>query len=265
MGGYAQTKAHFSYQTKPFKRINTYPDIKDSSTFIRELKDNCHLEVEDGSRKIEKIDHFTKFKIYGSEKSFFLVEFNWHSGCMATYPWKYQVIFDESGKLLKVLHAIRFELVSIFPESPPFLLSVVSTAKGNGQHELYRVKNGNLINTIKYPENFCVRTYDAHEDMTINIPNELILHIEDVNKDGYNDLVFSGNIVLIMAVSNKNVWYDRENDKSTTINYSKDNPFKKIPIKITFFYNPQSGTFYPKGNYTKYCTDNLYKLVYHTR
>ena len=245
----------------PFKLINDYP-VKDSMAFIDALKKNCHLEVDNEDKQTEKIDHFTKLTLYGSTKFIYLIELDWHSGSMATFPWKYQIIFDEKGKLLKVLHGIRYELIKIFPNSSPFLLSVISTARGNGGHELYRIKNDKLVDVIKYPANFCVRTYDAHEDETVNQPTEFALTLKDVNKDGYNDLVFSGNILLIMGVSKDNSWYDTETLNGKEVTYSPKNPFKTIPIKLNFIYNPHTEIFSPDKDYSNYCTEKLYKLIY---
>ncbi len=265
VGVVAQTNYQkFDYQNAPFIRIRNCPQIKDSAGFINALKENCHLAMEHGLINDGlTINYFKKCRIDGSENEYYLIELDWHRGCMATYPWKYQLLFDRQGKLVKILSGMRFALVRVFPESKPFLLVVVSTARGNGHHELYQFKNGELKNILYYPLDFCLRTYQSHESITVNNPHEFKLSIKDINNDGYNDLVFSGRIELIEGVTKDNFWYDNTTEKGSVIQYSVDNPFRKYPVRIVFTYRPESGLFKPYGSYKKYCLDELYKLVYH--
>jgi hypothetical protein len=106
----------------------------------------------------------------------------------------------------------------------------------------------------------CIR---LEERNWLNDPTELKLTVKDINRDGYNDLLFSGKLELIMAVSKDNTWYDTETINGKKISYSSKNPFKEIPITISFVYNPKSEMFIAQDNYSKYCSKNLYKLIYH--
>ena len=262
----AKTKRTGLYQNGPFLLVTQYPIISDSSAFIKRLKINCHItpDVEYG-HSIERITAFQKLKIYGSAREVYLLEYSWQKGSNVTFPWRYQLIFDQSGRLILSLSAIRFQLLSVFPKSDPFLLVLNSTYRGNGNHKLYRFKNGKMVNVLNYPRSFCVETYDADADETINIPNELKLNVTDVNNDGYNDLKFSGILALTMGISSDGTWYDSEIINNKLVEYSILNPYKKIPINVVFFYDSKTGLFSPTCCYQRYCVDSLYKLVYNEK
>jgi|GEM_PF-2084386 len=259
-GLFAQSNNNRSNE-KSFDLIKAYPLIKDTSQFIKQLKVIGQLKTEK-INGVEKVQSFTKFKITGSANYFYMVELDLPRGTMVLFPWKYHIIFDENGKLIKVLNAIRTELIQIAPQANPFLLAVNATAQGNGRHELYKFYHGKLINVLTYPQDFCIRTYDCNQDEFVNKPYELALMVKDVNNDGYSDILFTGQLKLIMGVSKNNVWYDNEKRDGRIIKYSMENPFRLIPIKLVFIYNVKSGLFKIAGDYKKYCTDNLYKLVY---
>ncbi len=52
------------------------------------------------------------------------------------------------------------------------------------------------------------KTYDACEDNAVFEHDELKVRVKDVNADGYNDLTFSGKMLLIQGLTKDSTWYD---------------------------------------------------------
>lgn len=173
-----------------FRQVNDFPTIKDTTKFIADLRQIFKLEVDESpvQKANQKITTFKKVKIYGSDKDYFFIEYDYGEGSMASYPWKYQLLLTTDGSLVKSLSGQRFDFVTIFPNQNPFLLTVTATAKGNGGHELYKFSADTLENVYEGYFDYAVRTYDAHEDNRIYDPNELTVKIKDYNNDGFNDI-----------------------------------------------------------------------------
>jgi len=243
------TVEYNDYQTIPFDLVKQFPLISDSSNFIKELKENCHLF--DRPSKGEKINYFKKTKLYGSDKEFYIVEYDYRDGATCAFPWKYQIVFNTNGKLVKVLSNIRVDIVKIFPKANPFLISVSSTGHGNGWHEINRIQSDTLEKVYDEFLSNRPQTYDRHADNTVNEPNEFHYKIMDANNDGYNDIIFYGKIVLIQGRTKQGNWYDNEIINGKTVSYSVDNPFKKIPASFTFLYKPKCGHFIEQEDYSK--------------
>lgn len=242
-----------------FRQVDDFPTIKDTTEFIAELRYIFRLEVDESQdqKEDERITAFKKVKIYGSDNEYFFIEYDYNDGSGASFPWKYQLLLTGDGKLVKTLSGQRFDLIEIFKNEHPFLLTVVGTSKGNGGHELYKISADTLENVYEGYINFEVRTYDAHEDNIIYEPNELTLKVKDFNNDGFNDISFNGKIVFIQRLSDSGDWFDSETINGKTVTYSVDNPFKKVPVEFVFIYNKQTGHFKAKENYTeKYGLNN---------
>lgn len=210
------TLEKFYFQTIPFTLVNTSPKISDTLEFIKKLKVNCHLE-DDGHNNFETINYFKKVKIFGSDKEYYIMEYDFHDGASVAFPWKLQMLFDLKGKLIKIFWDIRLDLVKIFPKEKPFLFGVSSTAQGNGWHEVSKIEHDTIQNVYTGFLSNRPQTYDAHEDNTVNEPYEFPYRIADINHDGFNDIIFSGKIVLIQARTNSGVWYDYETKKGKQI------------------------------------------------
>lgn len=125
---------------------------------------------------------------------------------------------------------------------------VIATAKGNGGHEIYKISADTLENVYEGYYDYDVQTYDAHEDQSINEPFELNIAFKDENKDGFNDIVFTGQKLMLGKYTKDSSWYDVENGKS----FSIENPAERISIKYIFLYDKQTGHFKAK--------ENIYKL-----
>jgi hypothetical protein len=228
-----------------FTPVLSFPLITDSNEFIRQLREfsdgDCWYDERFPGE--QKISYYRKIKINGSNSEYILLEYDHADGPNVCYPYKSQFLFRPDGKLVETLYALRFELIRIFPDQKPFLLTVTSTARGNGGHQLYKISSDTLENIYEGYTDYEVQTYDAEEDEYVFEPNELKLSAHDINKDGFNDLVFSGKIVLIQGLTKDSIWYDGE--------YSIDNPFNKLPIRYVFLYDKRSRHFRESKKYSR--------------
>ncbi len=245
---------------KVFSLLSGFPEIKDTAAFITNLRNTFNLYVHDNpvSEQIKKVSFYKKIKLYGSDKFFYFIEYDYGVGSMASCPWKYQLLLTETGELVKTLSAQRFEFLKIFPGQNPFLLTLTATAKGNGGHEVYKISLDTLENIYEGYYDYAIQTYDAHHDNAVFKPTELKVFFVDENKDKFNDIVFSGKIILIQGRTKSGTWYDNEVRNGKTTSYSINNPFKIAAIKFIFLYDKKSGHFRAKEDYEKKYKDFYY-------
>lgn len=176
--------------------LQQVPYIDDTALLINALIETFELEVDSASYRFDStIDAFRKVTIYGSHEELILIEYNSHDGPMVLHPYKHQFIFDTTGNPISLLDADSYRFIVMNENEPPHLLAQFSTAKGNGHHELYRISRGNLLNVFSGFTSYFPKTYDAHDDFSLNQPHELQLSMKDDNGDKRNDLAFSGEIV----------------------------------------------------------------------
>jgi hypothetical protein len=242
-----------------FRQVADFPTIKDTVKFIADVRQIFGLEVDESpsQKENEKITTYEKVKIYGSDKDYIFIEYDYKEGCGAAFPWKFQLLLTTGGKLVKTLYGQRFEFIEIFKNENPFLLTVTGTSKGNGGHKIYKISADTLENVYEGYFDYGVRTYDAHGDNKVYEPCELTLKVKDFNNDSYNDISFYGKIVLIQGQTKNGDWFDSETINGKSITYSIDNPFKKIPVEFVFLYDKQTGHFKARENYTqKYGLDD---------
>lgn len=234
-----------------FRQVSDFPIIKDSTKFIADLRETFELEVDESpfQKANEKITVYRKVKIYGSDKDYFFIEYDYGDGAGVLFPWKYQLLLTRDGKLVETLSGQRFEFVEIFKNENPLLLTVVGTSKGNGGHQLYKISADTLENVFEGYYDYHIRTYDAHQDHSVFEPNELKIEISDQNKDGFNDIIFSGHKVMLVKYTKDALWYNVENGHSFTV----ENPAGRVPVKYVFLYDKHTGHFKAKE---KYRSDN---------
>lgn len=227
--------------SKVFGQVVDFPIIEDTAQFITDLRNAFDLEADEGRvpGENEQITTYKKVKIYGSDKDYIFIEYDYGSGSMATYPWKYQLLLTTSGSLIKSLSGLRFEFVTIFPNQNPFLLTLIATAKGNGGHKIYKISADTLQNVYEGYFGHNVQTYDAHQDISVFEPNELNIEYKDVNKDGFNDIVFTGYKLMLGKYTKDSLWYDHENG----VTFSVENPADKIPVRYIFLYDKKTQHF----------------------
>jgi hypothetical protein len=219
------------YQNSAFKLIANYPTITDTTAFIKELRANCHIWTRNSQRPSAAINYFRRTKIHGSTSPVYIIEYDYHDGSSAEFPWKKQYIFNKDGKLLSILRAMRIDIVHIFPKGNPFLIAVSSTAKGNGRHGVYCIQKDSLQQVFDGFIGNRPQTYDCSEDNAINVPNEFPYTFSDMNGDGYNDIVFAGKI--------KYAKIDLGLNEKTTA------------AKFIFLYHKKNGHFIEKEDYSR--------------
>jgi hypothetical protein len=231
-----------------FRHVAHFPIIKDTTKFITDLRQAFQIEMDESpvQKETEKITEYKKVKIYGSDKDYFFIEYDYRTGSMASYPWKYQLLLTTDGSLVKSSWGQRFDFVTIFPNENPFLLIVTATAKGNGGHEIYKVSADTLENVYEGYYDYAVQTYDAHEDLSVFEPSELKIAFMDVNKDGFNDIVFNGQRLMLGKYTKDSSWYDVENGKP----FTEENPASRQLVKYIFLYDKHSEHFKAKDNYS---------------
>jgi hypothetical protein len=242
-----------------FESVVDYPEIKDSTKFISDLRKIFNLEVDESryQNDNEKITVFMKLKLYGSDNDYFFIEYDYADGCGAAFPWKYQLLLNAKGELVKRMAGIRYEFIKIFENDNPFLMLVNSTSKGNGGHSIYKVSEDSLEDVYEADLDYFIRTYDSFEDNSINEPYEMTIKVNDNNNDGLNDISFNGSFVLIKGLTKYGDWYDGGYINGIMVKYSVDNPFKEIPVELIFIYDKKTGHFKAKQDYSK-----VYKLEY---
>ena len=203
--------------------VKDYPKIKDTVAFITELLEAFQLELEftDFNTNDQRITAYDKVELKDATQSLFLIEYSFPEGATVLSPWKYQCFLTENGEPLKVLRAQRFEYLQINANENPYLLTLTTTGHGNGDHQVYRMKNDALENVLGGFQDYFPRTYDSH-GVLVNEPNEFELSIIDDNDDGFNDIVFKGFI--------------RNASESTTVNF-------------IFLYHQETQFFIEKENY----------------
>lgn len=179
----------------------------------------------------EKVLNYKKINIRGCSSSLVLLEYSYaDEGPTGWFPWKRQFIFKEDGALLKILHDYKYRLVKIFPNEKPFLVTISSTGRGNGIHNIYKYRNDSLLNMFDYSHFFFPKTYDEIScESFANVPAELKMTIRDYNKDGFNDLIFTGSII-----------YDTIQGCVTEREYQG-----KKKVKLIFRYDKQYDAFTP--------------------
>lgn len=226
---------NFEYQKVPFQIDKYYPRVSDTFGFLKAIVENCYLySNERSSKHLEKLK---KIKLNGSDKDFYYIEYSYPISSNAEFPGRYQIILDDKGNLLKVLSAVRVDIIKIFPSEKKYLFALLSTAHGNGGHEIYKVTKDTLEQVYDGFLGNRPQTYSTGYDNEVNIPYELHHKFSDENNDGFNDIVFFGKV-----------------------RYSKidlGTQDKTLPVKFVFLYNKTNGHFVEKEDYSE-----KYKFIY---
>ena len=225
----------FEFQNIRFKIEKYYPKVSDTSDFIKALEENCHLySSERNSKSLEK---FKKIKINGSTEEFYYIEYSYSISSNAEFPGRYQIVLDNTGNFLKAISAVRVDIAKIMPSENPYLFALLSTAKGNGGHEIYRISNDTLEQIYEGFLGNRPQTYSTGYDNEVNIPYELNHKFSDENSDGLNDVTFFGKV------------------RYSKIALGADD--KIVPVKFVFLYNKANGHFVEKEDYSE-----KYKFIY---
>ncbi len=230
------TVENLEYQTVSFDIKKYYSSVTDTTNFIKSLIVNCHLYTNERNDK-RVLERFKKIKLSGSNKDFYFIEYSYPISSNAEFPGRCQIVFDDKGKLLKVMSAVRVDIVKIIPSKNNYLFALLSTPHGNGGHEVYKITQDTLDQVYDGFLGYRPQTYSTGYGNEINIPYELHHKFFDENNDGFNDLVFFGKV-----------------------RYSKIDlgvQDKIALVKFIFFYNKANGHFTEKEDYSE-----KYKFIY---
>ncbi len=163
---------------------------------------------EESPYKKSKITQYKKVKIYGSDSTFILLEYYFGGISGINYPWKVQLVLTEAGDLVGKLYVEEVKMFKVFPKENPFLLGFYGGYRGNGGHVLLKVSADTLEHTLQDYNRGGLKTHDAYLDHLVYEPYELKLRVGDFNKDGFNDLVFSGKILQIQKRAENGDWIE---------------------------------------------------------
>jgi len=171
--------------------IEFLPRIKDSTELISLLIKHYNLEVDYAGKEYDSITKSEIFHLSGTEKELILIEYDYGNGCMAAFPWKYQIIIEpHSGKLVFKGTFDTHQKTIINGEE--YLMSTEVTGKGNGNHYLYKYSNNTLVNILN-PNIDRIPSCDRYSSDEGYYPNgKLDFKIIDINSDGFEDIVFTG-------------------------------------------------------------------------
>jgi hypothetical protein len=166
----------------------------------------------------------------GESEPVMIFEYHYRDGLPAFWPWRYQVLFRRDGQYLGQIEAWHVRSVVIPPLRAPYLLATLIHRRGEGGHQLFRIKNGTLFKAFDSDAfGFEPKTYNADKfGDEANRPYEFALRVRDVNGDGWNDLIFTG-IRLYRFIR-------------TGANGEAIYRYKR-QVHYLFFYNPKSGMF----------------------
>ena len=182
----------FEYQTVRFEIEKYYLKVLDTSNFIKALEENCHLYSNE--RNSKTLERFRKLKLNGSTKDFYYIEYSYPISSNAEFPGRYQIVLDSKGKFVKAISAVRVDIEKILPTENPYLFALLSTAHGNGGHEIFRINKDTVEQVYDGFLGYRPQTYSTGYDNEVNIPNELYHKFQDENNDGLNDVTFFGKV-----------------------------------------------------------------------
>jgi outer membrane murein-binding lipoprotein Lpp len=211
-----------------FKPILDSAGRADKPQLLAKLKETYHPVMSNSMELTTCSYHF----LYGSPDSI------WQVALKATeenlcnpFGVHRQFIFDATGHLIYEDSAARFEFVKVWEDKPALLMTLNSDCKGSGQHHFYKYQSGQLIDIFNVLLETTPLTYDAQkaDDYAVLEPALLPLRIEDRNKDGHNDLLFSGQRLLLKSPDNKE--------------YTTQNPYRREKVEYVFLYEPGEDWF----------------------
>ena len=226
---------NFEYQSVRFEIEKYYQKFSDTFNFIKAIEENCHLYLDE--RNLKSLDNFKRIKLNGSTKDFYYIEFSYPISSNAEFPGRSQIILDNNGKFLKAIYAVRVDIVRILPAENPYLFALLSTAHGNGGHEIFRINKDTIEQVFDGFTGYRPQTYSTGYGNEANIPYELNHKFSDVNNDGFHDVVFCGKV------------------RYSKIDLGTED--KISPVTFVFLYNKANGHFVQKEDYSE-----KYKFIY---
>ena len=170
---------------------------------------------------------FEQQQLYGLEDSI------WFVNCLSpadtadscAFPMlQTQYLFDNKGHLFHKSTATIAQFIPIVLDSMPIYMTITNDCDGNGQHHFYLYQQGKLIDIFNVLMNNSPKTYDVNPEGGVFRKDYLEVFIEDLNQDGFNDILLKGK------------WLVLDNGKGRT--YPVTRPFKAEPVTYQFLYSP---------------------------
>lgn len=161
----------------------------------------------------------------------------WFINCLSptanncTYPMQQtQYLFDLKGHLLHQSQAAVASFIPAVLDSMPIFMTITHNCEGNGQHHFYIYQQGKLIDIFNVLMENTPKSYDTNpEGGGVFRKNHLETFVEDVNQDGFNDIVLRGK------------WLVLDNGKGRQ--YPVSRPFKAERVEYQFLYHPTKEVF----------------------
>ncbi|WP_159038668.1 hypothetical protein [Brumimicrobium mesophilum] len=213
------------------------PNITDTNKLIIALRSKYKLEVDEAHGIQETISKCQLVDIGKAKNEFILIEYDYKDGCMAAYPWKYQIIFKQ-GNTTPIHIGAYDSIQSIELNNEKYLLATESTGKGNGLHKLLTVSNNSIINVLDLDYDD-IHTVDSYGDDGYFV-NPLSISVKDFNHDGYEDLVFKGSRKMLMGSTEYGDHYDL-----------KESEYYIKPVVFVFIYDSKSNKYIAQEDYWK--------------
>lgn len=140
-----------------------------------------------------------------------------------------QYLFDNKGRLFHTGVATIAQFIPLVLDSMPIYMTITNDCNGNGQHHFYAYQQGNLIDIFNVLMNNTPKTYDVNPEGGVFRKDYLEVIVEDLNQDGFNDLLLKGK------------WLVLDNGKGRSFPVSR--PFKAEPVAYQFLYSPTKELF----------------------
>lgn len=221
--------------------VQDCPIVKDSTVLLKDIEEfskiSSNTQLTNCGSDNLKILTYKKIKINGSKDHFVLLEYEYKDGLPEYFPWRHQLILDSNGKLVEHLTANSVQLLKVSFNEDPYLLALIVHRRGMGGHQLLKMQKGKLEKVFdSYDLHFKPETYNAYKSSYYNDPFEMNMSIKDDNKDGFNDLIFTGKIIY--------------NGRGNSVEDDLKNN-KNIDVKMIFQFDKKTGRFISKEDYAK--------------
>lgn len=223
--------ADFDSEKKMYEQVFT--SILDSTYY-----NNPSLFLQNLERTYGQISPETSILTLEQQPLFGLKDSVWFANCLSpsdtadscAFPMlQTQYLFDHKGHLFHKSQAAIAQFIPIVLDSMPIYMTITNDCNGNGQHHFYRYQQGKLIDIFNVLLNNTPKTYDVNPEGGLFRKDHLEVLIQDLNQDGFNDIVLQGK------------WLVLDNGKGRK--YPVARPFKAEPIEHQFLYNPTKEIF----------------------
>lgn len=232
--------------------FNQYPTVEDSSAFkiaVLKLIDSTYsLNI---SAEQSKVSLYKQLSIQGKANKTYVVELSQQNANETPAP-TYQFYFDEAGKFVAKTELQFFEFLEMEGFSGS-LMGGVLWRDDPQEYGVFEFDGDRLLNLLcsleqgRFEE--LSKIYDKVADDDLNEPSLLQLEVLDENRDGWEDVVFSGMKLM----------------KDTLID--AEEYVIQVPVKYVFLGNSDK-TFNQKNNYhQQLCREYAYQKSsrYHHR